>query len=243
MELHIKAAAEYCGVTERTLRYYDRIGLVCPKRTEANYRVYTETELLRLQEVLFYRSLDLPIAVIKAMLDDGTHDRDRTLRQHKTLLLARRNEIDRALALLETISEEKNMKQKETASYKELKARYREETLQRWGDTKEYRCSEEKEAARSDRENDAVMAAAEEIFKAFAALAAEKTAASDREAQALCARWQAHISEHHYPCTKQILSGLACMYIGDERFQKNLDAYGEGTAQFMHDALLVYCAE
>lgn len=243
MELHIKAAAEYCGVTERTLRYYDRIGLVCPKRTEANYRVYTETELLRLQEVLFYRSLELPIDMIQTLLGAKDHDRDTVLRQHKQLLLARRNEIDRALTLLKTISEENSMTQNKTTSYAKLKAQYREETLQRWGDTKEYRCSEEKEAARSDRENDAVMAAAEEIFKAFAALAAAKTAVSDREAQALCARWQAHISEHHYPCTKQILSGLACMYIGDERFQKNLDAYGEGTAQFMHDALLVYCAE
>jgi len=242
----IRQAADLCGVTERTLRYYDRMGLVCPKRTETNYRVYTEEDLLRLVEVLFYRELELPIGQIRDLMEADGRDRRQTLCKHRELLLLRREQIDRTLTLLNQTLEESDMKEETPITgmtYAEAKEQYRAEAEARWGQTAEYRAFAQKEAARTSQQDDAVMMAAGEIFAAFASLAAAGADPAAAEAQSLAKRWQDCITENWYPCTKQVLAGLGRMYICDERFQKNLDAYGAGTAQFMHDAIAAYCAQ
>ena len=62
-----------------------------------------------------------------------------------------------------------------------------------------------------------------------------------REAQALAKKWQDFITENYYTCTKEILAGLGEMYVADERFQKNIDRHGDGTARFMSEAIKEYC--
>ena len=87
--------------------------------------------------------------------------------------------------------------------------------------------------------NDGLMA----IFAEFAACKASGASADSDEAQALVAKLQAHITENYYTCTDEILSGLGKMYVADERFKKNIDNYGEGTAEFVSDAISKYCYE
>ena len=111
----------------------------------------------------------------------------------------------------------------------------------RWGYTAEY--SEYKQKAKNcikekwAEANDGMMA----IFAEFAASKQNGTEADSDEAQALVAKLQAHITANYYTCTDEILAGLGKMYVADERFKKNIDKYGDGTAEFAADAIEVYC--
>ena len=79
------------------------------------------------------------------------------------------------------------------------------------------------------------------IFAEFAACKANGTSADSAEAQALVAKLQAHITANYYTCTDEILAGLGKMYVGDERFKKNIDKYGEGTSAFAAEAIDLFC--
>ena len=118
---------------------------------------------------------------------------------------------------------------------------YETEARERWGDTSAYREHEEKTKHYTKEKwaeaNDGLMA----IFAEFAACKARGATADSTEVQALVAKLQAHITDNFYTCTDEILAGLGKMYIADERFKKNIDKYGEGTAEFAADAIEVYC--
>ena len=81
------------------------------------------------------------------------------------------------------------------------------------------------------------------IFAEFAACKDSGMSADSVEVQALIAKLQAHITENYYTCTDEILAGLGKMYVADERFKKNIDKYGEGTAEFASAVIEVYCRE
>src|SRR6187399_1491915 len=94
--------ARLTGVTVRTLHHYDEIGLVRPsQRTDAGYRLYDDADVHRLQQVLLFRELGLPLHEIAAAIDQAT-PRDEVLRQHRDVLLAKRARIDTMLASLDT---------------------------------------------------------------------------------------------------------------------------------------------
>ena len=118
---------------------------------------------------------------------------------------------------------------------------YETEARERWGNTEAYREHEQKTKNYTKEKwteaNDGLMA----FFAEFAACKDIGASADSDEAQALVARLQAHITENYYTCTDEILAGLGKMYVDDERFKKNIDKYGEGTAEFAADAIEVYC--
>ena len=115
------------------------------------------------------------------------------------------------------------------------------EICSRWGNTDAYREHEQKTKNYTKEKwaeaNDGLMA----IFAEFAVCKRSGMEADSNEAQALVAKLQAHITENYYTCTDEILAGLGKMYIADERFKKNIDKYGEGTAEFASDSIEVYC--
>ena len=119
--------------------------------------------------------------------------------------------------------------------------KYSTEARERWGDTSAYREHEQKTKHYTKEKwaeaNDGLMA----IFAEFAACKANGVSADSNEAQALVAKLQAHITANYYTCTDEILAGLGKMYIADERFKKNIDKYGEGTAEFASAAIELYC--
>lgn len=120
---------------------------------------------------------------------------------------------------------------------------YDAEARTRWGNTDAYREHEQKTKNYTKEKwteaNDELMA----IFAEFAAVKASGASADSAEAQTLAAKLQAHITEHYYTCTKEILAGLGKMYVADERFRKNIDRYGEGTAEFVSEAIAKYYQE
>ena len=117
---------------------------------------------------------------------------------------------------------------------------YETEARSRWENTDAYREHERKTKNYTKEKwaeaNDGLMA----IFAEFAACKANGANADSAEAQALVAKLQAHITENYYTCTDVILAGLGQMYACDERFKKNIDKYGEGTAEFVAEAIKIY---
>ena len=114
---------------------------------------------------------------------------------------------------------------------------YKNEVCERYGDTDAYREHEQKTKSYTKEKwseaNDGMMA----IFAEFAACKASGARADSAEAQAFVAKLQAHITENYYTCTDEILAGLGTMYVADERFKKNIDKYGDGTAEFVSAAI------
>ena len=117
---------------------------------------------------------------------------------------------------------------------------YETEARERYGNTAAYREHEQKTKNYTKEKwaeaNDGMMA----IFTEFAACKESGATADSAEAQELVAKLQAHITENYYTCTDEILAGLGKMYACDERFKKNIDIYGDGTAEFAADAIAVY---
>ena len=118
---------------------------------------------------------------------------------------------------------------------------YETEARERYGNTAAYKEHEQKTKNYTKEKwaeaNDGLMA----IFAEFAACKQNGTEADSNEVQALVAKLQAYITENYYTCTDEILAGLGKMYVADERFKKNIDKYGEGTAVFAATAIEVYC--
>ena len=117
---------------------------------------------------------------------------------------------------------------------------YETEARERYGNTTTYKEYEQKTKNYTKEKwaeaNDGLMA----IFAEFAACKESGASADSGEAQALVAKLQAHITENYYTCTDEILAGLGKMYACDERFKKNIDKHGEGTAKFAADAIAAY---
>ena len=114
------------------------------------------------------------------------------------------------------------------------------EARSRWGDTDAYREHEQKTKNYAKEKwadaNDGLMA----IFAEFSVCKQSGASADSNETQALVAKLQAHITENYYTCTDEILAGLGNMYVADERFKKNIDKYGEGTAEFAAEGIRIY---
>ncbi|MGN0736146.1 MAG: MerR family transcriptional regulator [Anaerovoracaceae bacterium] len=242
--MRINEAAELAGVTVRTLHHYDKIGLLCPiKSAENGYRDYGETELLRLQQILFLREMDFSLEEIKEMLDKPDFDRSRMMEAQHELLIKKKQRLEKIISLLEAEMRGDNKMSFNAFDMKEIeecRKKYADEAREKWGGTKAYKESEERTENYDEGEWQKVDDEQGRIISEFAAFAAEGVKPDSSKAMALAAKWQDHISDNFYECTDDILAGLAEMYIADERFKKNLDKAGDGTAEFMSAAIKAY---
>ena len=244
--------ARLSGVSVRMLRHYDALGLLRPRgATESGYRLYDGASLNRLRRIAYLRSLDFPLAQIGRMLDGAEDDAMTALRLHRELMLKKRAQIDavlcrieRAIALEmsgqpEDATQTEMMEENAMKEYEETKRMHADEARERWGHTDAYRESELRRTARTEeQENEALL----EMDAILAEFAAVRTLPPEGEmAQELAARLQAHITKWYYPCTDEIFAGLGAMYVQDERFTRNIDRHGEGTAAFMSRAIAAYC--
>ncbi len=118
---------------------------------------------------------------------------------------------------------------------------YENEARERWGNTAAYHEHKQKTKNYTKEDwtqaNDGLMA----IFAEFAMCKNNGASADSAEVQELVAKLQAHITDNYYTCTDEILAGLGKMYVADERFKNNIDKYGEGTADFVAEAISVFC--
>lgn len=239
----VKQLAKLANVSVRTLHHYDEIGLLKPgMRTESNYRYYGEEELLRLQQILFYKELDFPLAKIAEILDDPFFDIEGALHSHKKELVKRR---DRTRELLKTIDKTlihlKNKKMKAEDMYKgfskEQAEAYEKEAKEKYGDKI---VEESKERVKKMGKEGLAKSVAEqeEISKELSGLM--DLDPRDKKVQALIKR-HFDVTNKFYTVTPEIYRGLADLYVKDERFKKNYEKYKEGLTEFLRKSMLVYC--
>ena len=240
--MKISDVAKLTGVTVRTLHYYDEIGLLRPSEvTEAGYRVYSDTDLEVLQQILFFRELDFSLEDIRKIMQNPAYEKENALRKQKELLLQKRSRLDSLISLVDkTLKGERDMsfRQFDTTKLEETKKKYAAEAKQRWGGTAAWAEYEEKSGSRSDPQQKLLEGEGAMILSEFGKN--RSLAPDSAQAQALVKKWQAYLTSNYYTCTKEILSCLGQMYVGDERFAQNLDQYGAGTAAFMAAAIEIY---
>ena len=241
--MKISEVAKLSGVTVRTLHYYDEIGLLKPNKiTEAGYRVYSNEDLETLQQILFFRELDFQLNEIKEIMMNPNYDKNKALNKHKELLIEKRERLDGLINLIDkTIKGDNNMSFKEfdNSKIEENKNKYAEEVKNRWGNTDAYKEYEKKTKSYDKNTWNTINEDMAKILKEFADNRNEDP--NSDIAQELVEKWRMYITSNFYNCTKEILSGLGLMYTSDERFKKNIDQYGEGTAEFMAKAIEFYC--
>ncbi len=244
MKLQIKEFAELTGVSVRTLHYYDEIGLLepCYVDEQNGYRFYDETSLVRMQEILFYRELDFPLKSIAEILASPNYDKQKALAEQKRLLTLKKDRLERLIAALEQAEKgEITMSAFDNSEYETVRQQYENEAKQRFGNTDAYKESQAKTAGYSkDKWND-VLGGLNGVFTEFAECKKCGKSSDSKTAQRLVQKLQDYITANFYHCTNEILAGLGQMYVADERFKKNIDKYGDGTAEFVAEAIKIYC--
>ena len=243
MRLSVSETAKITGVSVRTLHYYDEIGLLKPSEvSESGYRYYDDESVVTLQQILFYRELELPLAEIAAILKNPSHNRTEALKKHKELLILKKQRISELLELVNNTLGDDNMENDKplVENYESAKQQYADEARERWENTDAYKESARREKNKTSDEKAALMQKSDEIFKSFSKLIG--TPPETPEAQALVEQWKNFITAEFYPCSNEILAGLGEMYVSDPRFTENLDKYGTGTAKFMSGAIKTYCS-
>lgn len=238
----VKEVSHLTGVSVRTLHHYDAIGLLKPSHlTEAGYRLYDDGALERLQTILMLRQLDFPLKEIRAILDAPAFDPVEALDDQIRLLELQRERLDRMIRHARTIQKTGVMKMDFSPFDSREMDRYARAAKEKWGRTDAYREFEQKTAGASARELQASGDGLMDIFARMGLLRQGDPAGV--EAQKLVEELQRYITEHYYTCTKQILRGLGQMYIAGDAMTENIDrAGGDGTAEFAHRAIEVYCA-
>ena len=231
----VKEVSKLTGVSVRTLHHYDAIGLLKPaKVTEAGYRLYDDAALSRLQTILFYRELQFPLKEIREILESDRFDAAEALLQQIKLLELQYEHLGELIAYARKIQEKGVKEMNFTAFDKTEIEKYKAEAKARWGDTAAYQESEERKIP--DNAPHQMMA----IFKRFGEV--RHLSPESGEAQELAEELQQHITDNYYTCTKEIFRGLGELYVGDERFRRNIDhAGGEGTAAFTAQVIAIYC--
>lgn len=245
MKLHIREFAKLTGVSVRTLHYYDEIGLLRPSFVDEQngYRYYDENTLCRMQEILFYRELQFSLKEIRMILSSPDYDKQNALKEQKHLLTLKKERLERLISALDGAmkGEKISMDIFDNSEFEAKREEYAKEAKEKWGGTAAYKESEVKTAGYSADKWNKVNSAMDELIAEFAECLRNGFAPDSKEAQELVKRWQDFITDNYYTCTKEILAGLAEMYVSDERFMKNIDRHGDGTARFMSDAIKVYC--
>ena len=228
------------GVSVRTLHYYHEIGLLPPASVDEHtgYRSYDETSLLRMQEILFYRELDFPLKRICEILSSPNYNTTQALNEQKHLLTLKKERLERLISAVDAaLKGETVMSAFDNSEFEAYKA----EAQEKWGKTAAYQEHAEKTKHYSKETWNRLTGEMDQIIGEFAGWMNTGAAPDSAEAQNLVKRLQNHITAHYYLCTDEILAGLGQMYVADERFRRNMDRHGDGTAAFISEAIAVYC--
>lgn len=249
MEYTVHKLGQLAGISTRTLRYYDEIGILKPARINSSgYRIYGQAEVDRLQQILFYRELGLSLDAIKEIVTDPSFDRAKALEEHREQLLGKRERLDLLIANVEktiALSEgRKTMTDKEKfEGFKqklidENEKKYGKEIREKFGDdivkksNEKLKSMTQEEHEEVTRLANALTATLAEAFKTGDPASDIAQKAADLHKQWLTYYWSEYNKDAH--------AGVAQMYVDDERFKAYYDELQPGTAEFLRDAIHIY---
>ncbi|MCT2589998.1 MerR family transcriptional regulator [Streptomyces sp. N2-109] len=245
MSYSVGQVARFAGITVRTLHHYDGIGLLVPcGRNHAGHRRYTDADLDRLQQILFYRELGFPLDEVAVLLDDPDADPVEHLRRRHRLLETRIGRLREMATAVEHAMEAHKMGISLTPEEKfEVfgdfdPEEHAEEVERRWGDSDAYRQSQRRTAAYGKEDWLRIKGEQEDWQRRFVALMDSGAASEGEAAMDLAEEARQQICRFYYDCDYEIHTGLAGMYVGDERFRSYYEDIRPGMARYLHDAIL-----
>lgn len=251
MEYTINKLAKLAGVSTRTLRYYDEIGLLLPKRISSNgYRIYGEKEVDQLQQILFYRELGVPLEEIRQALLSKDFNTFLALENHLTALLKRRDQLNLLINNVEKTI--KAMKGEIMMSDKEKfegflqklvddnEKQYGQEIRKKYGD-KDVDASSAKILNMSYEKHEELRKLTKELNDTLK-IAVEKGDLGSKEAQRACELHKKWLCYYWNTYSKEAHIGVTQMYVEDPRFTAYYEAIAHGCARFLRDAVAIYCS-
>lgn len=242
--MQTKELAELTGVSVRTLHHYDKVGLLVPQKDNLNgYRIYSESDVDKLQQILFFKELDFPLKKIKQILDDPSFDKTKALELQQQLLAEKKHRIETMLITLDqTIRNEKGeitMTNEEKFTGFDFSTNpYEEEARQLWGD-KTFEQANKTIKNKSEQEQLSLKESFDAEFRHLATV--RKLSPTSEKAQQAIDHFFHYLNDTHGNIySLEVFAGLGEMYLADERFTKNIDQFGDGLSAFLKDAMAVY---
>lgn len=249
MEYTVQKLSRMAGVSPRTLRYYDEIGILKPARINSSgYRIYGQAEVDRLQQILFYRELEMSLDRIKNIVNAPGFDRVKALMEHRERLLAKRHNLDKLIANVEKTIESSKGRIKMTDKEKfegfkqklidDNEKKYAQEIREKYGDEAVDRSNQQFKKM-TQKEYEAMKDLEKQIKETLAEALETGNPASDlaQKAADLHKQW---ITKAWGQYSKEAHAGVAQLYVDDERFKAYYDEKRPGTAEFLRDAILIY---
>lgn len=241
-------AAQLAKVSVRTLHHYDEIGLLAPSaRSEAGYRLYEDADLERLHQILLFRELGFSLDEIGQIMLDPTFDHADALRAQRSLLAEKAQRTEAMLAAIDAalnaLEEGTTMSDQERADmFGELfdgfnPDDYEGEVQERWGDTDAYKQSAERTKRYTKADWAEIAAEQDANTAAFVALMDAGVPSDSPEAMALAEAKRQQISKWFYDCPVEFYANMACIWVNDPRFTKNIDKAKPGLAAYSYAAV------
>ncbi|MBO6636685.1 MAG: MerR family transcriptional regulator [Roseitalea sp.] len=238
----IKEAALIAGVSVRTLHYYDEIKLLTPSdRSAAGYRMYDDSDLLRLQQILIGRSLGLALEDIRRSLDDPAFDLAESLRRQRNQLIERVDETHKMIAAIDRTLDDLADRDR-AVDFKLIfdgfdPADHEEEVRTRWGETNAYAQSAKRTKDYTEADWRAMKAEAAEIWSAAAEAMHAAAAPTSETAADIVERHRLHICRWFYDLSPAMHADLADKWAADERFAAHIDKHTDGLTAWMVPAV------
>ncbi|MDM5227120.1 MerR family transcriptional regulator [Cytobacillus sp. NJ13] len=252
MEYTVQKLAQMAGVSSRTLRYYDEIGILKPARTNSSgYRIYGQQEVDRLQQILFYRELGISLDQIKEIITAPSFDTADALKEHREKLLEKRKQLDLLITNVEktiasaegrtTMSDKEKFEGFKKKMIEENEEQYGKEIREKYGDETVDK-SNAKLMNMTQEEHEAVTKLAEEVNRTLAQAMETGDPAGElaQKAADLHKQW---ITFYWSEYSKEAHAGLGEMYVADERFKAYYDKIRPGAAEFLRDAINIYTGQ
>ena len=243
MSYSIGRVAQATGVTVRTLHHFAQIGLLeASERTPSGYRHYDDSDVERLQRILYYRELGFPLSEITALLDDPRRDARSHLRRQHALLQRR---LRRLQAMVDAIELEMEAQQMGISLTPEERLElfgdfapedYQAEAEERWGGSDEYAHSQRRVAAYTKQDWRKLQEEGGALNERWKAVLAAGTPADSAEAMDLAEEHRGQITRWFYDWSYEIHKGLTQMYVDDPRFREHYEAIAPGLAEYVRDA-------
>ena len=238
--MRINEVAKVSGVSSRTLHYYDEIGLLRPTKLENGYRVYTENDLDKLQQILFYKFLGFKLSKISEILNNKSNKLE-ILEEQRQLILKEKSRYEQILNTIENTI--KSHKGERNMSIEEKFSGFKLEDVRKYEQSAKEKYGEEviEEAKnRQKGKEDIVNEKFNSVFRELAECKRLGLELSDDKVQEQVDRLYSHLREYGFDCTIEVFSYIGKGYSANPEFKNNIDKFGEGVAEYISEAIEYY---
>jgi MerR family transcriptional regulator, thiopeptide resistance regulator len=242
--LTVGQVAALTHLTVRALHHYDAIGLVTPSfRSGAGYRLYSDDDLRRLQQVLVFRELGFGLDEARALIDASPQHKREALHAQRAVVLERRRHMDALLEAVDAtihaleINTPMNTDTMFNGYERFANGEYAEEAKQRWGDQEPWQTAKRRTGGYAKDDWARIEAKANAITAEFLAAMQQSLSADSTEARSLAERHRLHIDRWFYACCHAMHTQVALIYTADPRFQAHYDAHSPGLAAYIESAI------